>query len=94
MRAYVSNEEQSAMALNIFSIVRKQNMKSIVAISLYVVICNMCLYVLGRQYEQEQSIGLIIVGMVLIPIIILIYGGLPINVLSREAIKSNDSINQ
>ena len=69
-------------------------MKSIVPISLYVTICNICLYVLGLQYEQEQPIGLIIVGMVFIPVIILIYGGLPVNVLSREVVESKDNVNR
>ncbi len=53
--------------------------KLLLSISFYIVICNIAIFAATREYEQKQPIGLLIVGMVFIPIIITIYGGLPLN---------------
>ena len=57
--------------------------KLIISISLYTVICNLAIYTISREYEQKQPIGLIIVGMVFIPIIITIYGGLSLDFMKK-----------
>ena len=51
--------------------------------SLYAVVCILAFYGATREYEQQQPIGLLIVGMVFIPIIITIYGGLPLNFMKK-----------
>lgn len=58
--------------------------KLIISTSLYTVVCNLIIYTTTREYEQKQPIGLIMVGMVFIPIIITIFGGLPLNCINRE----------
>lgn len=58
--------------------------KLIISASLYTVVCNLIIYTTTREYEQKQPIGLIVVGMVFIPIIITIFGGLPLNCINRE----------
>jgi hypothetical protein len=58
--------------------------KLIISTSLYTVVCNLIIYTTTREYEQKQPIGLIVVGMVFIPIIITIFGGLPLNCINRE----------
>ena len=58
--------------------------KLIISASLYTVVCNLVIYTTTREYEQKQPIGLIMVGMVFIPIIITIFGGLPLNCMNRE----------
>jgi hypothetical protein len=58
--------------------------KLIISVSLYTVVCNLIIYTTTREYEQKQPIGLIVVGMVFIPIIITIFGGLPLNCINRE----------
>ena len=57
--------------------------KLIISISLYTVICNLVIYTTTMGYEQKQPIGLLIVGMVFIPIIITIYGGLPLDFMKK-----------
>ena len=56
----------------------------IASTSLYAVVCFLAIYAATRDYEQQQPIGLLIVGMVFIPIIITIYGGLPLDVMRKE----------
>ena len=51
--------------------------------SLYAVVCTLAIYAATREYEQHQPIGLLIVGMVFIPIIITIYGGLPLDFMKK-----------
>ena len=58
--------------------------KLIISISIYTVICNLVIYTTTRGYEQKQPIGLLIVGMVFIPIIITIFGGLPLDCANKE----------
>ena len=58
--------------------------KLIISASLYTVVCNLVIYTTTREYEQKQPIGLIMVGMVFIPIIITIFGGLPLDCMNRE----------
>jgi pyrrolidone-carboxylate peptidase len=58
--------------------------KTVISVSLYTVVCNLVIYTLTREYEQKQPIGLIMVGMVFIPIIITIFGGLPLDCMNRE----------
>lgn len=58
--------------------------KLIISTSLYTILCNLVIYTTTREYEQKQPIGLIMVGMVFIPIIITIFGGLPLNCINRE----------
>ena len=60
--------------------------KLIISISLYTVICNLVIYTTTRGYEQKQPIGLLIVGMVFIPIIITIYGGLPLDFIKKRSL--------
>ena len=52
--------------------------------SLYLVICNLVIYVATMDYQQMQPVGLIIVGMVFIPVVITIFGGLPLDFMSKE----------
>lgn len=59
-------------------------MKLIASTSLYAVVCILAIYAATREYEQQQPIGLLIVGMVFIPIIITIYGGLPLDFIKKE----------
>ena len=58
-------------------------LRLIASISLYGVICFLAIYAATREYEQQQPIGLLIVGMVFIPIIITIYGGLPLDFMKK-----------
>ena len=58
-------------------------MKLIASTSLYAVVCILAIYAATREYEQQQPIGLLIVGMVFIPIIITIYGGLPLDFMKK-----------
>jgi hypothetical protein len=51
--------------------------------SLYAVVCILAIYAATKEYEQQQPIGLLIVGMVFIPIIITIYGGLPLDFMKK-----------
>ena len=51
--------------------------------SLYAVVSTLAIYAATREYEQQQPIGLLIVGMVFIPIIIMIYGGLPLDFMKK-----------
>ena len=57
--------------------------KAIISISLYTVICDLAIYTVSREYEQKQPLGLLIVGMVFIPVIITIYGGLPLDFMKK-----------
>ena len=52
--------------------------------SLYLVICNLVIYVATMDYQQTQPVGLTIVGMVFIPVVITIFGGLPLGFMSKE----------
>ena len=52
--------------------------------SLYLVICNLVVYVATMDYQQMQPVGLIIVGMVFTPVVITIFGGLPLDFMSKE----------
>lgn len=52
--------------------------------SLYLVVCNLVVYVATMEYEQAQPVGLLIVGMVFIPVIITIFGGLPLDCINKE----------
>lgn len=36
------------------------------------------------EYEQRQPVGLLVVGMAFIPIIITIFGGLPLDCVNKE----------
>ena len=58
-------------------------LKLITSMSLYAVVCILAIYAATREYEQQQPIGLLIVGMVFIPIIITIYGGLPLDFMKK-----------
>ena len=58
-------------------------LKLIASISLYAVVCVLAVYAASREYEQQQPIGLLIVGIVFIPIIITIYGGLPLDFMKK-----------
>ena len=58
--------------------------KLIISISLYLVVCNLVVYVATMEYEQAQPVGLLIVGMVFIPVIITIFGGLPLDCINKE----------
>ena len=58
-------------------------LKLVASISLYAVICILTVYATTKEYEQQQPIGLLIVGMVFIPIIITIYGGLPLDFMKK-----------
>ena len=58
--------------------------KLIISMSLYLVICNLVIYVATMDYQQTQPVGLIIVGMVFIPVVITIFGGLPLDFMSKE----------
>ena len=58
--------------------------KTVISVSLYTVVCNLVIYTLTTEYEQKQPIGLIMVGMIFIPIIITIFGGLPLDCMNRE----------
>ena len=58
-------------------------LKFITSILLYAVVCTLAIYAATREYEQQQPIGLLIVGMVFIPIIITIYGGLPLDFMKK-----------
>ena len=62
--------------------------KFLLSTLLYIVICNIVIFAATREYEQKQPIGLLIVGMVFIPIIITIYGGLPLNFMKKEKLKA------
>ena len=56
----------------------------VISVSLYIIVCNLIIYTLTIEYEQKQPIGLIMVGIVFIPIVITIFGGLPLDCMSRE----------
>ena len=58
-------------------------LKLIASMSLYAVVCILAIYAATGEYEQQQPIGLLIVGMVFIPIIITIYGGLPLDFMKQ-----------
>ena len=66
---------------------RNQVRKPIISILLYAAICNLVFYAATREYEQKQPIGLLLVGMVFIPVIITIFGGLPLNFIHKETRK-------
>lgn len=58
--------------------------KLVISISLYIVICNLVIYAIRMEYEQSQPVGLLVVGMVFIPIVITIFGGLPLDCANKE----------
>ena len=58
-------------------------LKLIASISLYAVVSVVAIYAATQEYEQQQPIGLLIVGMVFIPMIITIYGGLPLDFMKK-----------
>ncbi len=58
-------------------------LKLVASMSLYAVVCILAICTATKEYEQQQPIGLLIVGMVFIPIIITIYGGLPLDFMKK-----------
>jgi hypothetical protein len=58
--------------------------KLVISISLYIVVCNLVIYAIRMEYEQRQPVGLLVVGMAFIPIIITIFGGLPLDCVNKE----------
>ena len=58
--------------------------KLIISISVYAGICSLAIFAATREYDQKQPIGLLVVGMVFIPAIITIVGGLPLDFMKKE----------
>ncbi|MDA9699778.1 hypothetical protein N9U74_01215 [Synechococcus sp. AH-736-M02] len=68
----------------------KRSFKMIFIFSLYTLMCSGVL-VIAIQESTRQPIGLLVVSMALTPVIVAIFGGLPVNFLEKKLNMKHDS---
>jgi multisubunit Na+/H+ antiporter MnhC subunit len=68
----------------------KRSFKMIFIFSLYTLMCSGVL-VIAIQESTRQPIGLLVVSMALTPVIVAIFGGLPVNFLEEKLNMNDDS---
>ena len=61
----------------------KRSFKIIFSLSLYTLICGGVLVIAIRE-SSSQPIGLLVVSMALTPVLVAIFGGLPVNLLEKK----------
>ena len=61
----------------------KRSLKIIFSLSLYTLICGGVLVIAIRE-SSSQPIGLLVVSMALTPLLVAIFGGLPVNLLEKK----------
>ena len=69
----------------------KRSFKIIFIFSLYTLMCSAVLLI-AIQESTKQPIGLFVVSMALTPVIVAIFGGLPVNFLEGKLNMNHDSI--
>ena len=67
----------------------KRTFKMIFIFSLYTLMCSGVLVIAIRE-STRQPIGLLVVSMALTPVIVAIFGGLPVNFLEKKFRIMND----
>jgi len=70
--------------------IMKRSFKMIFIFSLYTLMCSGVLVIAIRE-STRQPIGLLVVSMTLTPIIVAIFGGLPVNLLEEKLNMNHDS---
>ena len=68
----------------------KRTFKMIFIFSLYTLMCSGVLVIAIRE-STRQPIGLLVVSMALTPVIVAIFGGLPVNFLEEKINMNHDS---
>ena len=68
----------------------KRSLKMIFIFSLYTLMCSGVLAIAIRE-STRQPIGLLVVSMALTPVLVAIFGGLPVNFLEEKLNMNNDS---
>ena len=68
----------------------KRSLKIIFIFSLYTLMCSGVL-VIAIQESTRQPIGLLVVSMALTPVIVAIFGGLPLNFIEEKLNMNRDS---
>ena len=68
----------------------KRSLKMIFIFSLYTLMCSGVLAIAIRE-STRQPIGLLVVSMALTPVLVAIFGGLPVNFLEEKLNMSHDS---
>ena len=69
----------------------KRSFKIIIIFSLYTLMCSGVL-IIAIQESTRQPIGLLVVSMALTPVIVAIFGGLPVNLLEKKSNMKHDGI--
>ena len=69
----------------------KRTFKMIFIFSLYTLMCSGVLVIAIRE-STRQPIGLLVVSMALTPVIVAIFGGLPVNLLEKKTNMNHDGI--
>ena len=69
----------------------KRSFKIIFIFSLYALMCSGVLIIAIRE-STKQPIGLLVVSMGLTPVIVAIFGGLPVNLLEKKSNMNHDGI--
>ena len=69
----------------------KRSFKIIFIFSLYTLMCSGVLIIAIRE-STRQPIGLLVVSMALTPVIVAIFGGLPVNFLEKKTNMNHDGI--
>lgn len=69
----------------------KRTFKMIFIFSLYTLMCSGVLVIAIRE-STRQPIGLLVVSMALTPVIVAIFGGLPVNLLEKKTNMNDNGI--
>ena len=69
----------------------KRSFKIIFIFSLYTLMCSGVLIIAIRE-STRQPIGLLVVSMALTPVVVAIFGGLPVNLLGKKPNMNHDGI--
>ena len=69
----------------------KRSFKIIFIFSLYTLMCSGVL-IIAIQESTRQPIGLLVVSMALTPVVVAIFGGLPVNLLEKKSNMNHDGI--
>ena len=69
----------------------KRSFKIIFIFSLYALMCSGVL-IIAIQESTKQPIGLLVVSMALTPVLVAIFGGLPVNLLEKKSNMNHDGI--
>ena len=69
----------------------KRSFKILFIFSLYTLMCSGVLIIAIRE-STRQPIGLLVVSMALTPVLVAIFGGLPVNLLEKKSNMNHDSI--